>query len=155
MNCLTLIVVTMASRELGAYVGFANVTNQVYRRAVKMGFDFTLMVVGAYFSVLFTEVVHVWTLFVRSGQCGLGKSTFINALFSHHIKEPNVMCAGRPPTTTEVTSLILVVQTTCAQMMQIKEHMVHVNENGVQVNVTLVDTPGFGDAVDNSEWCVI
>lgn len=33
-------------KELDGYVGFANLPNQVYRKAVKRGFDFTLMVVG-------------------------------------------------------------------------------------------------------------
>lgn len=28
-------------------------------------------------------------------------------------------------------------------------------ENGVILNLTLVDCPGFGDAVDNSKWLVI
>ena len=32
------------------YVGFANLPNQVYRKAVKRGFEFTLMVVGKYHS---------------------------------------------------------------------------------------------------------
>jgi hypothetical protein len=36
-------------KELDGYVGFANLPNQVYRKAVKKGFDFTLMVVGKYF----------------------------------------------------------------------------------------------------------
>jgi septin family protein len=27
-------------------------------------------------------------------------------------------------------------------------------ENGVNLTLTVVDTPGFGDAVDNSNWCV-
>lgn len=36
------------TKELGDYVGFANLPNQVYRKAVKRGFDFTLMVVGTY-----------------------------------------------------------------------------------------------------------
>lgn len=27
-------------------------------------------------------------------------------------------------------------------------------ENGVNLTLTIVDTPGFGDAVDNSNWCV-
>lgn len=37
-------------KELDGYVGFANLPNQVYRKAVKKGFEFTLMVVGGYFS---------------------------------------------------------------------------------------------------------
>ena len=42
------------------YVGFANLPNQVFRKSVKKGFQFTLMVVG---------------------ESGLGKSTLINSLF--------------------------------------------------------------------------
>ena len=33
-------------KELEGYVGFANLPNQVYRKSVKKGFEFTLMVVG-------------------------------------------------------------------------------------------------------------
>uniref|UniRef100_A0A3B4A3N9 Uncharacterized protein n=1 Tax=Periophthalmus magnuspinnatus TaxID=409849 RepID=A0A3B4A3N9_9GOBI len=33
-------------RNLEGYVGFANLPNQVYRKSVKRGFEFTLMVVG-------------------------------------------------------------------------------------------------------------
>lgn len=33
-------------KELDGYVGFANLPNQVYRKAVKKGFEFTLMIVG-------------------------------------------------------------------------------------------------------------
>lgn len=34
------------SRNLDGYVGFVNLPNQVYRKAVKKGFDFNLMVIG-------------------------------------------------------------------------------------------------------------
>lgn len=42
------------------YIGFATLPDQVHRKSVKKGFDFTLMVVG---------------------ESGLGKSTLINSLF--------------------------------------------------------------------------
>ena len=35
-------------KQLDGYVGFANLPNQVYRKSVKRGFEFTLMVVGKY-----------------------------------------------------------------------------------------------------------
>ena len=51
---------TFSSHDTSGYVGFANLPNQVHRKSVKKGFEFTLMVVG---------------------ECGLGKSTLINSLF--------------------------------------------------------------------------
>ena len=51
-------------RQLDGYVGFANLPNQVYRKAVKKGFEFTLMV---------------------AGESGLGKSTLINSMFLNDI----------------------------------------------------------------------
>lgn len=41
-----LICVLLQQRNLEGYVGFANLPNQVYRKSVKRGFEFTLMVVG-------------------------------------------------------------------------------------------------------------
>lgn len=35
-------------KKLDGYVGFANLPNQVFRKAVKKGFEFTLMVVGKF-----------------------------------------------------------------------------------------------------------
>ena len=44
----------------GDMIGFASLPDQVHRKSVKRGFDFTLMVVG---------------------EAGLGKSTMVNSLF--------------------------------------------------------------------------
>jgi putative ribosome biogenesis GTPase RsgA len=52
--------VKFPSQDTAGYVGFANLPNQVHRKSVKKGFEFTLMVVG---------------------ESGLGKSTLINSLF--------------------------------------------------------------------------
>lgn len=37
-------------------------------------------------------------------------------------------------------------------MFQVEQSKVLIKEGGVQLTLTIVDTPGFGDAVDNSNW---
>lgn len=95
------------------YVGFANLPNQVYRRAVKKGFEFTLMVVG---------------------ESGLGKSTLINSMFLADIYSPDY-----PGPSHRIKKTV-----------QVEQCQVLLKENGVNLTLTVVDTPGFGDAVDNS-----
>lgn len=103
-------------KELEGYVGFANLPNQVYRKAVKRGFEFTLMVVG---------------------ESGLGKSTLINSMFLSDIysqdQHPGPSRRAKKTVAVETTRVLL-------------------KENGVNLTLTVVDTPGFGDAVDNSNW---
>ncbi|XP_046618573.1 septin-7-like isoform X7 [Neodiprion virginianus] len=108
---------TTKPKELDGYVGFANLPNQVYRKAVKKGFDFTLMVVG---------------------ESGLGKSTLINSMFLADIYS------------TEYPGPSLRVKKTVA----VETSKVLLKENGVNLTLTVVDTPGFGDAVDNSNCWV-
>ena len=48
-KCVVLFGVCMVqfvNADLPGYVGFANLPNQVHRKSVKKGFEFTLMVVG-------------------------------------------------------------------------------------------------------------
>lgn len=105
-------------KELDGYVGFANLPNQVYRKAVKKGFEFTLMVVG---------------------ESGLGKSTLINSMFLTDIYN-----SSDYPGPTQRLKKTVAVETT----------RVMLRENGVNLLLTMVDTPGFGDAVDNSNCWV-
>nr|XP_032830666.1 septin-7-like isoform X2 [Petromyzon marinus] len=102
-----------AQKPLEGYVGFANLPNQVYRKSVKRGFEFTLMVVG---------------------ESGLGKSTLINSLFL-----TDLYASEYPGPSQRVR-----------KTLQVEQSKVVLKEGGVQLTLTIVDTPGFGDAVDNS-----
>ncbi|XP_070515188.1 septin-7 isoform X3 [Cardiocondyla obscurior] len=104
-------------KELDGYVGFANLPNQVYRKAVKKGFEFTLMVVG---------------------ESGLGKSTLINSMFL-----ADIYSAEYPGPSLRIKKTVAV-----------ETSKVLLKENGVNLTLTIVDTPGFGDAVDNSNCWV-
>lgn len=52
--------VFLQQRNLEGYVGFANLPNQVYRKSVKRGFEFTLMVVGKLGTYTFVPWVRMW-----------------------------------------------------------------------------------------------
>ena len=66
------------------------------------------------------------------GETGLGKSTFINSLFM-----------------TDIYSNI--DGNRIDQTKEIRTHSVILREGGVKLLLTLVDTPGYGDALDNTE----
>ncbi len=38
--------------------------------------------------------------------------------------------------------------------VQVRSSTVSIQEGGVHLELTIVDTPGFGDVVDNSNWLV-
>jgi septin-2A len=92
--------------EIGGYLGFANLPNQVHRKSVKKGFEFTLMVVG---------------------ESGLGKSTLINSLFYIQMyKNRKIPC----------------VEQTLGNTIDIVSNTIDIEERGVKLKLTVVDTPG-------------
>ncbi|EUB62015.1 Septin-7 [Echinococcus granulosus] len=97
-----------------SYVGYSNIPNHAFRRAVRQGFDFNLMVVG---------------------ETGLGKSTFINTLFLTDVYGPDY-----PGPSMKAKGAVKVRSTT-----------VSLQEDGVTLRLSIIDTPGFGECVDNSE----
>lgn len=102
-------------RKLTGYVGFANLPNQWYRKSIKKGFNFNIMVVG---------------------ESGLGKSTLISTLFNmplYPAKVPRDPAAELPRT--------VAIETVTADL----------EENGVRLHLTVIDTPGFGDFVNNTD----
>ncbi|KAG1659470.1 Septin-2 [Nymphon striatum] len=101
--------------ETAGYVGFANLPNQVHRKSVKKGFEFTLMV---------------------AGESGLGKSTLINSLFLTDLYPDR-----------EIPS----VSDKIKQNVKLDASTVEIEERGVKLRLTVVDTPGYGDAINNTD----
>ncbi|PWA19662.1 hypothetical protein CCH79_00007026, partial [Gambusia affinis] len=108
--------VRTARQKEKQYVGFATLPNQVHRKSVKKGFDFTLMV---------------------AGESGMGKSTLVNSLFLTDLYKDRKL---------------LNAEERINQTVEIIKHTVDIEEKGVKLKLTIVDTPGFGDAVNNNDW---
>jgi septin 4 len=101
------------------YIGFATLPEQVHRKSVKRGFEFTMMVVG---------------------ECGLGKSTLINSLFLTGLYKTRHMSN---------------VEERVEKTTRIEKKTLEIEEKGVRLRLTVVDTPGFGDAVNcEDSWRV-
>ncbi|XP_064097757.1 septin-2B-like isoform X2 [Macrobrachium nipponense] len=116
--CIHLIILKFfqfSNPDLPGYVGFANLPNQIHRKSVKRGFEFTLMVVG---------------------ESGLGKSTLINTLFLTDLYPDRVLPSA---------------QESISKTVKIDVSTVEIEERGVKVRLTVVDTPGYGDAIDNTD----
>lgn len=105
----------------GDYVGFASLPDQVHRKAVKKGFDFTLMVVG---------------------ESGLGKSTLVSSLFQNS----NLYKNRVPDRTHDLIN----------KTVSIEKKVLEIEEKGVRLKLTIIDTPGFSDSLDNTgSWKTI
>lgn len=115
------------SKTLTGFVGLPNLPNQVHRYAVKNGFEFNMMVVG---------------------ESGLGKSTFINSLFLAGLYDRNKVF----PKVEDRSNFF--EDENCKEIkktIQIESSCFLLEEKGVKLRLTLVDTPGFGDRVDNRQ----
>lgn len=67
----------------------------------------------------------------------MGKSTFLNTLFMAELHD---LKSDKP---VEISSTV-----------KIDSKTFRLVENDVRLKLTVVDTPGFGDFVDNSNWFV-
>ncbi|BHF74084.1 Septin-4 [Sparganum proliferum] len=97
-------------------LGFANIPDQMHRKAVKKGFNFTLMI---------------------AGESGLGKATLVNSLFMQDLYKDRE----------EVDA-----NDRISKVTKIEKRQIELDERGVKLRLTIVDTPGFNDAV-NAEEC--
>lgn len=72
-----------------------------------------------------------------AGESGLGKSTLVNTLFNTSLY---------PPKERKGPSLDIIPKTVSIQSIS-----ADIEENGVRLRLTVVDTPGFGDFVNNDD----
>ncbi|ORY98210.1 Septin-domain-containing protein [Syncephalastrum racemosum] len=95
--------------------GIANLPNQRHKIVAKNGANFTIMVCG---------------------ESGVGKTTFVNTLFTSTIKEPKNLGRRRH---NKNPSKTVQIQITKAEL----------EEKMFKVKLSIIDTPGFGDYVNN------
>ncbi|KAK3556696.1 hypothetical protein QTP70_014202 [Hemibagrus guttatus] len=122
--------------EIG-YVGIDAILEQMRRKAMKQGFELNIMVVEE-FQFLRENTEAAEGSRVRAG---LGKSTLINTLFKSKVSRRSVMPSDeeRIPQTIEIKSI---------------SH--DIEEKGVRMKLTVIDTPGFGDQINNENcWMPI
>jgi septin 7 len=143
-------------KKLMGYVGFANLPNQVHRKSVRKGFQFTAMVVGQ-------------SPFARSqsATCRLPRSCTQASLASESprssIPSSTPLCirprSRFPPrqsdrrlsplrASAQVPIFIPYLPPPLADLLPLR---VDIEENGVRLHLTVVDTPGFGDFVNNDD----
>ncbi|CCH59827.1 hypothetical protein TBLA_0B10100 [Henningerozyma blattae CBS 6284] len=72
------------------------------------------------------------------GQSGSGRSTFINSLCGQQVVDTSTTVMLHTDTSTEIE-------------VQLREETVELeDEEGVKIQLNIIDTPGFGDSLDNS-----
>jgi len=108
--------------ETPEMVGFGMLPSQVCRKAVRKGFEFSLMVVG---------------------ESGLGKSTLVNSMFLADIYKEK-----------DIEEISLEMQNSDTQTLKVETHTTLLEENNVKLALTVIDTPGYGDLVDNTDCWV-
>ncbi|EEY18136.1 cell division control protein [Verticillium alfalfae VaMs.102] len=107
--------------ESASPIGIANLPNQRHKIVAKRGAGFTIMV---------------------AGESGLGKTTFINTLFSTTIKN----YADHKRRHQKQVDKTVEIEITKAEL----------EEKFFKVRLTVIDTPGFGDYVNNRDsWMPI
>ncbi|KAJ2705516.1 Cell division control protein 11 [Coemansia sp. IMI 203386] len=69
------------------------------------------------------------------GESGLGRTTFLNTLCERTVVGSNDKSNAE--------------QAHIAEPMQFKHHTVEMDEDGMKIILNIIDTPGFGDGIDN------
>ena len=113
-----------------SHVGFDSITTQIEKKLLKRGFQFNVICVGMLRATKFFPGY----VLTRIGQTGLGKSTLINTIFASHLIDSKGRLHPDEPirSTTEIQAVSHIIE-----------------ENGVRLRLNIVDTPGYGDLINN------
>jgi septin 7 len=153
--------VPIIRKKLMGYVGFANLPNQVHRKSVRKGFQFTVMVVGAFFCPFSASYVSTTkkpralprvqaSLALESRLSSTPSST---PLYIHPRSPWRPQRRGRKRSLSRVSVLVR-LYLSLSMRPRIKPVFTlrtDIEENGVRLHLTVVDTPGFGDFVNNDD----
>jgi len=141
-------------------IGIANLPNQVrfivlfispthrvsrqqrHKIVAKRGAHFTIMVVGELSHVLIVEMLFISYFATCIGESGLGKTTLINTLFSTELSPPKNYNRRHHKQLDKLTEVEII--------------KAELEEKQFKVKLTVIDTPGFGDYVNNRDsWMPI
>ncbi|KAF4614596.1 hypothetical protein D9613_002603 [Agrocybe pediades] len=131
------------SEEIRAqsYVGFDSITQQIEHKLLKRGFQFNVIVVDATEAALWLKDTS--GVVTSHRQTGLGKSTLINTIFASHLIDSKGRFAA-DDVVRQTTEIQAVSHATVERSIIV--------ENGVKLRLNIVDTPGYGDQINN-EGC--
>ena len=89
-----------------------------------------------------------------SGQTGLGKSTLINTIFASHLMDSKGRLAADEPVrqTTEIHPVSHGKHARVRRISTCIDILSVIVENGVRLRLNIVDTPGYGDQINNEGW---
>lgn len=91
------------------------------------------------------------------GQTGLGKSTMINTIFASHLMDSKGRLTSDEPVrqTTEIHPVSHGTSSHCVFRCHVHVWLMRcavIVENGVRLRLNIVDTPGYGDQINNEGW---
>lgn len=124
--------------EANGYIGIDMLNDQLRRKVVKRGFEYNIMLVGS---------------------SGLGKSTMVNTIFRSNVSRRSCHLDLKVPSdggekakveqnNNEVPEMMPYLIPKSVEVLSVSHE---IEEKGVRVRLTITDTPGFGDHINNDK----